>query len=234
MERFLVMLAPRFMLFVATASITSGCFDVHTVNPGQWLIDDFEDPNDFPTDRNFERWACRPVDESRQIGNDNCNTRSIDSNHYSVLHLGATLIPSDQDFKRAELITYAKLNQDFTPYAKFWFSWKLLGNLSNGTHLKVQLTCTSVRIANGGATQNPRVNWTMSTPAGVWQNSSGVLLAPTPADGFVPPEDLPTINQKDCLAHVDGIKVTVESGETDTAPTSFDLYVDDISLEPKE
>jgi hypothetical protein len=78
--------------------------------------------------------------------------------------------------------------------------------------------------------QNPRVIWTISNPTPGWQESSAGLLT---GDGFLPPEDFQTINQQDCLAHVDGIKVTVESGADDKQRERFDLYVDDISLEPK-
>jgi hypothetical protein len=235
MDRFLVMAALRLILWGAMASITAGCFDVHTVAPGRRLIDDFTNPDGDPTDPSFERWACRPVDETHQVGNDDCNSNitSIDG-HLSVLHLGATLIPGDSLFTRAELITYAEMNQDLTPYAKFWFSWELVSRdppLSASTHLKVQLTCTSVRDADGSVQQNPRVIWTVSTPTTGWQESSGGLLAP---DGFGPPEDFQTINQHDCLAHVDGIKVTVESDPMVPQHAGFDLFVDDISLEPKE
>ena len=246
------MISLRLILLGAMASITGGCFDVHKVDPGRWLIDDFKSPDGDPTDPNFQRWACRPVDESGQIGNDNCKTTSIDSNHKSVLHLGATLIPGDSLFTRAELITYAEPNQDLTPYAKFWFSWKLVSDdplLSpSGTNLKVQLTCTSVRDAHGKpVSTNPRVILTVSNYQAVldykknhsdwdgWQQTSADLFG---ALGFWRPENTPVsnINQQDCLAHVDGIKVTVESDTSVPQPqrASFDLYVDDISLEPKE
>jgi hypothetical protein len=235
MDRFLVMAALRLILWGAMASITAGCFDVHTVDPGRRLIDNFTNPDGYPTDPSFERWACRPVDETRQILNRDCdsNITSIDG-HESVLHLGATLFPSDGTFTRAELITYAEMNQDLTPYAKFWFSWKLVpgdSTLPAAMLLKVQLTCTSVRDADGGVNHNPRILWNVSTPKPDWQESSGGLPAP---DGFGQPENDPPINQQDCLAHVDGIKVTVESDPTALQHQRFDLYVDDISLEPKE
>jgi hypothetical protein len=233
MDRFLVMAALRLILLGAMASITASCFDVHTVDPERRLIDNFTNPDGDPTDPSFERWACRPVDETHQIGPHDCNITSIDT-HESVLHLGATLIPGDKDFTRAELITFADLTQDLTPYARFWFSWKLVSDdppLSAATLLKVQLTCTSVWDADGGVNQYPRVLWTVVNPTFGWQESSAGLPA---RDGFRPPEDFPTINQQDCLAHVDGIKITVESDPKQQQYPRFDLYVDDISLEPKE
>jgi len=227
------MIALRLILLGAMASIIAGCFDVHTVDPGRRLIDNFTNPDGDPTDPSFERWACRPVDESHQIGNDDCNITSID-NRESVLHLGATLIPADAVFKRAELITSAEQPQDLTPYAKFWFSWKLVSGeppLSAATLLKVQLTCTSVRDQDGAVSDNPCVVKTVLPKYD--QNSDWNGPLSLELSTFNSSEDhTPMTNPQDCLARVDGIKITVESNSN--APARFDLYVDDISLEPRE
>jgi len=226
--------ALRLILFVAMASITAGCFDVHTVDPGRRLIDDFTSSAGDPTDPSFERWGCRPVDGTHPIGHDNCNTTSIDNQ--SVLHLGATLIPGPSDFKRAELVTYAEQPQNLTPYAKFWFNWKLVSTkppLSAATLLKVQLTCTTVRDEDGAVSTNPCVIKTVldSYDPDRYSDWNGPLALEL--SGFAPPEEFnPKPNLQDCLARVDGIKITVQSDSSELA--SFDLYVDDISLEPKK
>jgi hypothetical protein len=36
----------------------TGCFDAHSVDPGPWVIDDFEDGDYQPFDRNFGSWDC--------------------------------------------------------------------------------------------------------------------------------------------------------------------------------
>ena len=226
----------RFILWGAMASITAGCFDVHTVDPGRRLIDNFTNPDGDPTDPSFERWACRPVDETHQIGSDECNTTSIDSNHDSVLHLGATLFPDDGVFKRAELITSAEQPQDLTPYAKLWFSWKLVScdpPLGATTLFKVQLTCTSVRDADGAVSTNPCVVKTVLDSYVADRDSDWNGPLPLELSSFAAPEEfLPKPNLQDCLARADGIKITVQSDSSELA--SFDLYVDDMSLEPKE
>jgi hypothetical protein len=232
MERYLVMATSRFVLWGALASLTAGCFDVHTVDPRSWLIDDFKNRDGDPTDPSFERWACRPVDENHQIDNTDCNTTAID-HHDSVLHLGATLSPGDKDFKRAELITSATLNHDLRPYARFWFSWKLEWGdqaLSANALLKVQLTCTSFRDLDGAVSDNPCVVKTVSPNFG-WNGPIPLELST-----FDPPDDhSPRTNPQDCLTLVDGIKITVQSDATDQSagPGRFDLYVDDITLEPR-
>jgi hypothetical protein len=222
------------VLFAATVGL-AGCQDARTVDPypGKWLIDDFKSPTGDPTDPNFEPWGCRLVDDTHQIGPDDCNSTSID-NHESVLHLAATLVPANSDSKLAEVVTYAKPTQDFTPYATFWFSWKLVSGdppLPAATLLKVQLTCTSVRDADGSVSTNPCVVKTVISSYADTSDWNGPI--PLQLSDFAPPEDYtPKPNLQDCLARVDGIKITVQSDPS--AAARFDLYVDDISLEPKE
>jgi hypothetical protein len=222
-------------LWVALATMTAGCFDVHTVDPGRRLIDNFENLDGDPTDPSFERWACRPVDETHQMGSNDCNISSIE-NHESVLHLGARLFPGNEMFKRAELITSAEQPQDLTPYARFLFSWKLVSGdppLSAATLLKVQLTCTSIRDADGRVSTNPCVVKTVLDSYDPDRNSDWNGPLPLELSDFAPPEGfLPKPNLQGCLARVDGIKITVQSDSS--ALASFDLYVDDIGLEPKK
>ena len=241
----------RLILLGAMASITAGCFEVNTVKPGRWLIDNFEDPNEFPTDRNFERWGCQPLDAEHPITADDCNQfldpgpELNDRNH--VMHLGAALYPNEggDTFARAEVATHVPAARllDLRPYDQFLFSWKLVfepgaeSSLSsaNDIYLIAQLVCTSARSKDGGVPNKPfvvySIPYTFDTSESQGWNTRPLWNFRTPEFSQNAPE------VQDCLARVDGIKITVDSTKKQVIPdhkVKFDLYVDDISLQQKE
>jgi hypothetical protein len=252
MERILVMPARRLIFCVAMASITAGCFDVRTVDPGRWLIDDFEAPNGFPTDRSFERWGCQPLDEDHPIDADGCN-RVLDpgpglNNGNHVLHLAAALYPNEGigTFTRAEVATHVPAARilDLRPYDQFLFSWRLvfepeaeksLSSPKDNLNLIAQLVCTTARSQDGGVPNKPfivhSIPYTFGAAGAEEWNTRALPSFSTPEFSQNAPE------VQDCLARVDGIKITVDSTQRPVLPNhkvNFDLYIDDISLHPKE
>lgn len=227
----------RVFLLLAVASGAAGCFDVHpVVGPDPLLLDDFTDSNGYPSNYHFERWQCRPVDGNHPIDDQDCNiTADYQTDHDSVLHLGATLYPPGDltgPFFRAEVVTYAApglnlLSPDY--YSSFVLSAKLESRVQpapfNPT-LTVQLMCTHA--TTKAVSSNPAVLAKLEYTYGTWERFERNL------EEFKVPEDLPAdekVKVQECLARVDGIKVTVDSS-ADT-PSTFDLYVDDIWLEPR-
>jgi hypothetical protein len=249
------------VLFTATLGL-AGCYDASTVNPypKEWLIDDFEDLNEFPFDHSFERWGCRPLDAEHPIAADGCNrvpdSGSSDKDPSYVLHLGAALYPpmGDNDtFTRAEVGTYvhdARL-LDFRPYlgshGSFRFSSKLVlksgaaDSLSGSSlYLKAELWCTSARRVDvdGGLPNKPFVVKSREyTVVDLINFTDAPQWIPNDLSDFGTPElsnNAPDV--QDCLARVDGIKITLDSnGKVQpNHEVKFDLFVDDISLQPKE
>jgi hypothetical protein len=240
MEDFLVMATARAILFLALASLTLGCFDVHTVNSRTWLVDDFENPNGTPLDFNFERWECRPNSNDHPIADEDCNiTLDLDPARLSkvlskVLHLGATLYPSDATFARSEVATVAAPpGLDLSSYGTFQLSAKLAPrDISSITpQLIVQLVCKSAcPSAARNSSNNPcSITRTVEYTAGSWEDHALDLSKFLPAGN-----NSEVKNSDDCLTQVDGIKVTVDSSSAVLdGVAKFDLYVDDIYLTPR-
>jgi hypothetical protein len=238
----MVKAAPGRMLLLAMTPVVAGCFDVHAVDPGSWLIDDFEGPDGYPSDGHpdateFERWECRPLN-SGHSADDNCEITQDSQRQSHVFHLRSTIdaSASDKDFKRAEVATFAGPAVDLTGYERFSFAAKLVGaggGLPEGTNLKAQLACTGVLTPDAGPSSNPCIVVKVGYKEDDWETHTPTLA------GFAPPEDLgdsEKVNRQDCLASVDAIKITVDFGPQapSNAKAEFDLYVDDISLEPRK
>jgi hypothetical protein len=230
--------------------------------PGTWLIDDFEAADGFPTDPSFERWGCRPLDGEHPIAASGCNRvvdldlhPDAGSNGNHVLHLGAALYPMpteghDDTFTRAEVGTYVPdaLPLDLRPYSLFSFWWKVgldpeaANSLDPLTlYLRPELSCTTARVGDAAVPKNPfvlgKVTIQVKTDpvesAVNWQNSILKTADFTNSEYSSDQQGLSTWLPK-CLSRVDGIKITLDSNKAvkPNHKVNFDLYVDDISLQP--
>jgi len=246
------------VLFAATVGL-AGCQDARTVDPypRNSLIDDFEDPNEFPTDHSFERWGCRPLDEEHPINADGCNRVPDpglgfkDGNH--VLHLSAALYPmptdvDDDRFTRAGVGTYVRDARllDLRSYVSFSFTWKLefestaadsLNGISSPS-LKAELSCTTARDGDAAVPQKPFMVFTITKPDFESDPQWHESLIPISSFHYPNPELGTPSSQwmQECLSRVDGIRITVDSERSVKFNhiLKFDLYVADISLRPKE
>ena len=54
------------LVMLPTMLGATGCFDAHGVDPGPWVIDDFEDGDLTPADRNFGPWNCYTWPQQKQ------------------------------------------------------------------------------------------------------------------------------------------------------------------------
>jgi hypothetical protein len=247
------------VLFAAALAFT-GCDDASTVNPypKDWVIDDFETADGFPNDHSFERWACRPLDGEHPIDAAGCNRffdpGSSDKDPSYVLHLGAALYPyeadkADDTFTRAGVATHLPDARplDLRPYRVFSFWWKieLEPEASNSLapsilYLRPELSCTTARVGDAAVPKNPfvlgKINIPVKTdpvePGMNWQPASLNIVDfnnSEYSDGLGLSTWLPK-----CLSLVDGIKITLDSNKAvkSNHKVNFNLYVDDISLQP--
>ena len=221
----------------------------------------FEAADGFSKAR-FERWGCWPLDGEHPIDADGCNRvpdpglRNNDGNH--VLHLGAALYPpmgdGDDTFTRAEVGTYVHDAQllDLRPYlgshGSFWFSSKLVlksgaaDSLSgNSLYLKAELWCTSARRVDvdGGLPTKPFVVKSIEYKVAnliKFTDAPPQWISNDLSDFGTPELSNNAPDVQDCLARVNGIKITLDSnGQVQSNhEVKFDLFVDDISLQPKE
>lgn len=234
--------------------------------PGSWLIDDFEASNGTPADPNFERWGCRPWDDQHPIEAEGCNVIPDPGSHAgvasNVLHLGTALYPlmPDDTFTRAEVLTWVRQAHilDLRPYRTLVLSWRIAlmsdvaeslavtsGQSKRTIVLASQLLCTRTQPAAGSESgyYMPWIVFRDVVP--VDEGSSWNRAHSIDISAFGPSEkstmfSLPVWQKaawvQDCLAQVDGIKITVDSNGAvlsgHTVP--FDLYVDDILLQPRE
>jgi hypothetical protein len=224
----MVMRGLRTAVCLAVAVTAAGCYDTPTVAPypSNWLIDDFEGESGHPKAFGFEPWECRPQDTGHPI--DSCEViPDPDASTNKVLHLGAKLYPYEDGgdtFTRAEVATFTEWPQDLTSYAELELWAKLSWEGMALPNLKAQLSCIGVRLPGGGISTNPSLIIELTEPQSNWQHYSLQLA-----------DFLEKVTSTECLAHVDGIKITVDSnyqlknGETER----FNLYVDDIELVPK-
>lgn len=238
----MVKAALRGAMLLAALPMVSSCFDVRQVDPGYWIIDDFDSPdggtrpNGGGAATGFERWGCWPQDKV-PIDNGDCNVITTVDGH-TALHVGATIEKPPIDYsERAEVATFAAPPIDLTFYDQLGFNAALVveaPNLFENLNLKVQLTCDSVLAETDRGlepTANPRV-FTAFEPQhdGGWHRYDRLL-----EEFVVPQEDPPIVNKQHCLAHVNGIKITVDFNSQVTKASSrrVDLYVDEIWLEPR-
>jgi hypothetical protein len=248
----MVMAHLSFAVLVAASVGLASCQDARTVNPypGNWRIDDFEAADGFPFDHSFERWGCRPLDGEHPINADGCNRQfdpgSSDKDPSYVLHLGAALYPYENPdtFTRAEVATYVPdaRHLDLRPYRSFSFSWKLVldstapDSLGGPLYLKPELSCTTARDGDSAVPEKPFVVYPndITKEDSEWHKFNLDILSFAYPENANPPKD-PNWRQE-CLSRVDGIRITVDSDAKvqQNHIVKFNLYVDDINLQPKE
>jgi hypothetical protein len=110
-----------------------------------------------------------------------------------------------------------------------------LSPAKDNLNLIAQLVCTTARSKDGGVPNKPfivhSIPYTFGAEGAEGWNTRALPSFDTPEFSQNPPE------MQDCLARVDGIKITVDSTQRPVLANhkvNFDLYVDDIRLQPKD
>jgi hypothetical protein len=223
-------LAPNLALLLVVLG-AGGCFDVRTVDPGPYILDDFDDGDFQPADPNFQPWQCYGFNPDSSA-NINCNHDAGDQSAFA-LFLDATLVdPPDgtQQHGGASLATFATVPEDFTRFSEFKFSAKLEpGNppISSNANLYVELGCNSARADDGSLPGNLYIVQGVDYK-NYWQP---FVLA---MSSFNSPPWLATHimgGPAGCLQRIDNIRFTVDAQLPDGQTGKFVLHVDTISLQ---
>jgi hypothetical protein len=147
--------ALRFALLVGALG-PAGCFDVHTVDPGYHLIDNFDDGY-FPADPTFIPWMCFSYNPATNR-NFNCahDTDTPDGSAYSTRLMFTVVDPPDDkdEYGGAGLITYASpgLHEDFSGFSTLVFDVELGSStppLPSNAALDVHLGCSTAHLTDG-------------------------------------------------------------------------------------
>jgi hypothetical protein len=131
---------------------TAGCFGVHQVDQGPWVVDDFEDGDLQPADHRFGPWSCATFNPTNQSAN-----RGLDPGDQSAysLFLDATIVdPPDGTGQEggAFLATYTDGPADFSHFDEMVFSLKVTSEdppLPSTTAVYAQLFCNGVQSEDG-------------------------------------------------------------------------------------
>ncbi|HVY41244.1 MAG TPA: hypothetical protein VHM31_25075 [Polyangia bacterium] len=214
-------------VLLATALGTMGCFDVHTAG-GPWVVDDFEDGDLSPADRNFGPWACFSFSQSTA---DNCGI-GIDPGDDSSFSLfldftldGAFVTVSQQGGALFQTTTSAA-PENLARFHQMVLSAKLTSTvaLPSNAGVFVQLGCSSAQAADGTRPGNLYVQQPLAFTS-AWQTFTLAMRDFTTL-GAYPTHVLG--GPAACLERIDSIGVAVSPQVPDGQSATERLDVDDI------
>jgi hypothetical protein len=206
----------------------AGCFDVHSVDPGPLVIDDFDDGDLLPTDRRFDQWRCLAFNPSTNQ-NYGCDHDLGDNSPHSLV-LTATIadaLNGTQDHGGAGLYTKTDVPEDFSRFHALVFSDMLeSGNppIPSNALLYMELGCSTAHADDGSTPGDLYVNQGASYK-NYWQTirlGLSSFSSPPWQDRHL--QGGPAA----CLASVDSIHITVDAQLPDGQTGRFILHVDDI------
>lgn len=231
--------AVRDVLGLLAALVATGCFEVHSVETGPLIIDDFENGSVSPPDPTFQSWGCQKFSPPT-MGGYQCeidDTTAYQGNH--SLYVDATiedLLDGVQRQGGAFLETIANTTKDFGRFSRLVFAAKLdsdsLPPLSTPT-LEVQIGCNLAELTAGPRPDSIYVSSRTETPGGDWQ-----VLTVEFGDLTMPMDPMPVVmsarlkeRSPGCLKVVDAIRFDVAAGLPDGQSGRFILHIDDVELE---
>jgi hypothetical protein len=218
------------------ALVATGCFDVHSVDVGPLIIDDFEDNDLEPTDPSFEKWSCGrfPLpDDGSSCLND---PTTVDHSSAHSLYVSTTIaFPMDgtEERRGAFLKTIASKTKDLRRFSRVVFAVKLESGdpLLPMPTLEVLINCHLAPLITPEGQAAPDgdryLRSPMKSPGGDWQILSadlGDFAVPQGVDGMTGP---PT-----CLQFADNLRFEVGTILTTPGQSErLDVHVDDVELE---
>jgi hypothetical protein len=221
--------APSVALLLAVL-VVGGCYDVHTVDPGPYIIDDFDDGDLQPADPNFDQWRCYGFNPDT-IDGINCGHDAGEQSTFS-LFLDATIVdPPDgtQQHGGASLATFATKPEDLSHFGQIMFDAKLeSGNppIPSNALLYVELGCKGAHTEDGSLPGDLYVVQGVDYKS-YWQPFTLAMIS------FNSPPWLATHimgGPAGCLQRIDSIRFTVDAQLPDGQTGKFVLHVDTISL----
>jgi hypothetical protein len=207
---------------------TGGCFGVHNVSQGPWVIDDFEDGDLRPADRNLGAWTCYTYEPSNQ----DCRVGlgPGDQSDYSLVVDFTIVDPPDGASQQggAEVQTETPATaESLLRFGEMVFGAKLVSGtpaLPSITAVYVQLGCSTAQLENGETPGNAYVLQEFTITAD-WQPFS------LPVSNFASPYFDSNHLQGGpaaCLERVDSVMFSVDPQLGDGQMAMGRLSVDDI------
>lgn len=222
--------APSIALLLGVLG-ASGCFDVHTSDPGPYVIDDFDDGDFQPADPTFQPWHCYGFNlvTAKDI---NCDHDAGDQSAFSLILTGTVVDPPDgvQQHGGASLRTFASKPEDFTRFSVIKFSAKLESGsppIPSNALMYVELGCSGARSEDGTSPGDLYVNQGVNYKS-YWQPFALGL------NSFNSPAWLATHimgGAAGCLERIDNIRFTVDPQLPDGQSGKFTLHIDSISMQ---
>lgn len=220
-------------LTIATLLMGAGCFDVHSADPGPYLIDDFEDQIHVlsPADHHFAPWSCDAYNPPQNNFSCGLDYGTNEQGHSLVLR--ATLsdpLNGQQESSGAAVRTYAAVPEDFTSFKELRLNVRVASGipaLPHNSNMYAQLGCTTAREDD---VSNPPGNLYVLMGVPFSSEWEAVRL---PLDNFGPPPWLTkpiTGGTAGCLSRVDVIEFAIDTALPDGQTGMFVLNVDDIEL----
>jgi len=220
-------------MLVVTAMAAPACFDVHTVQPPTFVIDDFDDGDLQPSAANFAAWICYIFHTDPNGAG--C-TRDRDEGDHSPYSLSLSFTvhdPADgtQQDVGAGLATYASQPEDLRRFLGLNFHIRLdsvMSPLPVDTVVDVEIGCQTATPAPGSSTLHNLYVLQSGRYTEAWQTIDLAL-----ADFVPPPEPTMAIagGAPACLQLADGIRFAVHPGLHDGDSAQGILHVDDIYFE---
>lgn len=207
----------------------TGCFNVHGVDPGVRLIDNFDDGDFAPADPQFGPWKCNSFNPDNQEDY-SCGRDDGDNGVAYSLALKFTITdPQDgiQQFGGASLYTSTIDPQDFTGFNELVFSAKLMSGvpaLPSQAKLYAELWCQGASTEDGSVPGNLML--VQSVDYDVAWRTFTLSMA-----NFAPPNWIPTPpggGPEACLRQVNAIWFQVNLGLPDGQSGMGQLNIDDV------
>jgi len=220
-------------MLVVTALAAPACFDVHTVQPPIFPIDDFDDGDLRPLAPNFAEWICYIFNADRDGA---ACTLDHDEGDHSPFSLSLSFTVHDpanatQQDGGAGLATYASQPEDLTRFLGLNFHIRLdsgVPALPVDTVVDVEIGCQTAKPAPGSSTMHNLYVLQSGRYTEAWQTIDLALAE------FAPPSE-PTMaidgGAPACLRLADGIRFAVHPGLHDGDSAQGILHVDDIYFE---
>ena len=209
----------------------SGCFDVNSVDPGPYIIDDFDDGDFLPAGPDFDQWTCNSFNPATNK-NFECDHDTGNQSAFS-LYLDATIDDSPDGTQKhggASLAAETREPADLTRFRNIVFSAKLESGsppIPSNALLYVEFGCKTAPTENGSLPGDLYVvqgvdhkNYWQTFALGLNGFNSPPWIAAHILEG-----------PAGCLRRISNIRFTVDAQLPDGQSGKFRLSIDGISME---
>jgi hypothetical protein len=217
------------LCFLPLAAAASGCFDVHAIDPGPVVLDDFDDGDFQPADPSFGVWMCYSFNPTNQSYS--CDHDAGYNSAYSLVLHETVVDPMDgtQEHGGGALATYATTPVDFTRFTELDFATRLVSGsppISSDARMYLEIGCATAATDDGSVPGDlyvlTNVNYDMS-----WKSLAAKLA------NFGPPPWITTPikgGTAGCLQRADSVRFSVDAALPDGQTGVFTLNIDDIKF----